>query len=226
MNTPTISVVIPALNEARALERNLPALSGLGSEVVVSDGGSEDGTREVAERHGARVVVGPAGRGPQLNRGARATRSGGLLFLHADTALPAGAMDSIASALADGAVGGGFQVRFDGSRSIYRVGSSIVNLRTRWLRSPLGDQAQFASRAAFETVGGYPDWPILEDLEFIRRLKRLGPLAVLSPPVLTSARRFEETGITRTLFRNWLIFALYFAGVSPRRLAQLYRDVR
>ena len=91
-----------------------------------------------------------------------------------------------------------------------------MNLRTRWLRSPLGDQAQFASRAAFEELGGYPEWPILEDLEFIRRLKRLGRVTILAPAVSTSARRFEDEGIARTLLRNWLIFALYYAGVSPR----------
>ena len=114
----------------------------------------------------------------------------------------------------------------DSDRPIYRLGSAIVNLRTRWGRSPLGDQAQFASRKIFEELGGYPDWPILEDLEFIRRLKRKGKMAILEPAVATSTRRFEERGITRTIIRNWLIFALYFAGASPQRLARLYRHVR
>ncbi|MCP4203962.1 MAG: glycosyltransferase family 2 protein, partial [bacterium] len=166
------------------------------------------------------------GRGPQLNRGAGASSADGFLFLHADTVLPSGAVQSVETALASGAVGGGFQVRFSSPRPIYKLGSRIVNLRTRWFRSPLGDQAQFATRAAFHEVGGYPDWPILEDLEFIRCLKRKGKIAILRPPVTTSARRFEERGITRTIIFNWLIFALYFAGVSPERLARLYRDVR
>lgn len=213
-------------NEAQALEKNLPGIVAAASEVIVSDGGSEDATRDLAERLGARVVSGPPGRGPQLNRGARASSSEGLLFVHADTVLPDGAVESVEHALASGAVGGGFQVDFASPRPVYRLGSRIVNLRTCWLRSPLGDQAQFASRTAFEELGGYPDWPILEDLEFIRRLKRLGKLAILEPPVATSARRFDERGITRTIVFNWLIFALYFAGVSPERLARLYRDVR
>lgn len=218
--------MIPALNEASALASNLPEIVAAADEVLVSDGGSEDLTREVAVDCGARVVCGPPGRGPQLNRGARAARGDGLLFLHADTVLPEGAVRSVADALANGSIGGGFQIRFASSRPIYRLGSRIVNLRTRWSRSPLGDQAQFVSRTAFEELGGYPDWPILEDLEFMRRLKRLGRITILAPPVVTSARRFEDRGITRTIAFNWLIFALYFAGVSPERLARLYRDVR
>ena len=226
LSAPAISIVIPTLDEAPALERNLPGLVARGSEVIVSDGGSRDRTRDVAESCGARFVDGARGRGPQLNRGARAASGDGLLFLHADTFLPQGAVAAVAHALATGSVGGGFEIRFASSRPVYRVGSRIVNLRTRWLRSPLGDQAQFASRAAFEELGGYPEWPILEDLEFIRKLKRLGRVTILAPAVATSARRFEEEGIARTLLRNWLIFALYYAGVSPRHLARWYRDVR
>lgn len=226
MKARDISVVIPTRNEAPALERNLPEIVAAASEVVVSDGTSSDATREIAAGIGARVVEGSPGRGVQLNRGARVARGAGLLFLHADTRLPADALDSVAEALGNGSLGGGFLIRFATRQPIYRVGSSVVNLRSRWFRTPLGDQAQFASRAAFERVGGYPEWPLLEDLEFIRRLKRLGPLAILEPPVETSARRFEQRGIARTLLLNWLIFVLYYAGVSPRRLAKLYRDVR
>ncbi len=208
------------------MARNLPDIVAAADEVLISDGGSTDLTLEVAANCGARVVSGPSGRGPQLNRGARAARGDGLLFLHADTVLPEGAVRSVADALARGSVGGGFQIRFGSARPIYRLGSGIVNLRTRWFRSPLGDQAQFVSRSAFERLDGYPDWPILEDLEFMRRLKRLGKVAILEAPVVTSARRFEDRGITRTIVLNWLIFALYYAGVSPERLARLYRDIR
>ncbi|MCH7664534.1 MAG: TIGR04283 family arsenosugar biosynthesis glycosyltransferase [Acidobacteria bacterium] len=226
MKRQSIAVVIPTLNEASALASNLPEIVAASEEVLVSDGGSEDLTRQIAANCGARVVSGPPGRGPQLNRGARAARGDGLLFLHADTVLPEGAVRSVANALANGSVGGGFQIRFASSRPIYRLGSSIVNLRTHWFQSPLGDQAQFVSRTAFEELGGFPDWPILEDLEFMRRLKRLGKVTILEPPVVTSTRRFEDRGITRTIAFNWLIFALYFAGVSPERLARFYHDVR
>ncbi len=219
-------MIVPTLNEAEALEQNLPALLAATPEVVVSDGGSDDGTAEIAEGLGARVVSGAAGRGPQLNLGAGATRAPALVFLHADTVLPTGALDAVSTSLANGSVGGGFRVRFDSDRPIYRLGSAIVNLRTRLSRSPLGDQAQFTDRAAFDALGGYPDWPILEDLEFMRRLKRRGRIAILEPPVATSARRFDDRGITRTILLNWLIFGLYFAGASPERLAGLYRHVR
>ena len=219
-------MIVPTLDEAEALERYLPATLAAAAEVVVSDGGSTDGTRDVALALGARVVCGEPGRGPQLNRGARATNASALVFLHADTVLPAGALAAVGRALAAGAVGGGFLIRFDSNRPVYRLGSRVVNLRTRWSRSPLGDQAQFASRAAFARLGGYPEWPILEDLEFMRRLKRHGHVVILGPPVATSVRRFEKSGIAKTLLVNWTIFALFFAGVSPMRLERLYRTVR
>ena len=221
-----VAVIIPTLDEARELERCLPAVVKSASEVVVTDGGSRDGTPETARRLGATVVSGERGRGLQLNRGAAATSARTLLFLHADTELPTGALEKVVEATDADAIGGGFQIHFGSENPIYRVGSTVVNLRSRLFKTPLGDQAQFASRSSFEELGGYPDWPILEDLEFIRRLKKKGKIAILSPAVTTSARRFEEGGIARTLLLNWWIFALYYAGVSPERLARLYRDIR
>ncbi|MFQ5526540.1 MAG: TIGR04283 family arsenosugar biosynthesis glycosyltransferase [Thermoanaerobaculia bacterium] len=226
MSRPDASVIVPTLNEADILERNLAIVVESGAEVIVSDGGSSDRTVAVATALGVRVVTGSAGRGPQLNRGAAAATSDTFVFLHADTVLPERWPESVDRALSGGAVGGGFLVRFGSARPVFRLGSRIVNLRTRWSRSPLGDQAQFANRVAFEKTGGFPDWPILEDLEFIRRLKRLGRIAVLGPPATTSARRFEERGITRTIVVNWMIFALYFAGASPERLVRLYDNPR
>ncbi len=117
-------------------------------------------------------------------------------------------------------------MRFDSNRPIRRLGARLINLRTRWTRCPLGDQAQFVTRQAFEETGGFRDWPILEDLDFIRRLKRHGEIALIESPVTTSARRFEKRGTVRTVATNWLIWLLYFARVSPHRLARLYRNVR
>lgn len=222
----TVAIVVPTLNEEPTLERHLPAALAQADEVVVSDGGSADATREVALGLGARVVEGPAGRGGQLNRGAAATRSDLLLFLHADTELPPGSVERVRRAVAGGAVGGGFHARFDDPGFWMRLGSRLVRLRTRLTRVPLGDQAQFATRAVFDALGGYRDWPILEDLDFARRLKAHGPVAVLEPPVVTAARRYLEGGVARTVVRNWLIWLLYLAGVSPHRLARLYRHVR
>ncbi len=214
--------MIPTLDEEAALGPTLAAARALADEVVVSDGGSRDGTAAAARRLGAAVVTGPPGRGRQLNRGAAATTAEILVFLHADTLLGAGAPAAIRAALAGGAAGGGFRVRFDSERPLLRLGARLINLRTRLPRAPLGDQAQFTTRATFDELGGFREWPILEDLDFVRRLKRRGRIALLSPPVTTSARRFVRRGILRTIATNWWIWLLYFLGVSPHRLARLY----
>lgn len=221
-----VAVVIPALDEEAALRRHLPAVVAAADEVMVADGGSRDATLAVARAAGAAVVSGPAGRGLQLNQGAAATRSPILLFLHADTTLPAGAIEMVRAAIAGGAVGGGFFARFDLERPLYRLGGRLVNRRTLITRVPLGDQAQFTSRAVFERLGGFRPWPILEDLDFGRRLKRQGEIAVLRAPVITAARRFVAGGAARTVAVNWLIWGLFFAGVAPERLARLYRNLR
>ena len=221
-----MAIVVPALNEEDALARMLPRALAEGDEVVVSDGGSSDHTVEVAAGFGARVVAGPAGRGGQLNRGAAATAAELLLFLHADTRLPAGAGEAVRAAIRKGAVGGAFLLRFDDCRAILRLGSRLINWRTRWTRLPLGDQAHFVTREAFETLGGYRDWPILEDLDFSWRLKQVGRTAIVENPVVTGARRFVKQGVVRTVATNWLIWGLFVAGVSPERLARLYRHIR
>ena len=221
-----LAVIVPALDEEESLSRNLPRVTELGDELVVSDGGSSDGTVAVAGRLGARVVEGSHGRGPQLNRGAAATEAEILLFLHADSLPPTGAADAIRRAVADGAEGGGFRVRFEGDSAWMRLGTRLVNLRTHLSRLPLGDQGHFVTRAVFEELGGYRDWPILEDLDFARRLRRRGQSVILPLAMLTSSRRYLERGIARTVVVNWLIWLLYALGVSPHRLARLYRDVR
>ncbi len=227
---PSVAIVIPCLNEVEAVRSSLPlalaqVLAHCG-EVIVSDGGSEDGTAEVARQLGARVVVGPPGRGQQLNLGAAASEADILLFLHADTRLPENAIADIRQAVADGADGGAFQVRFDDPRATMRLGARLINLRTRWTRTPLGDQGQFVTRAAFDRLQGFRDWPILEDLDFARRLNRYGKLTVIQRKVTTGARRFNQRGVARTIATNWLIWSLFFLGVSPVKLARLYRPVR
>ncbi len=221
-----LAIVVPTLNEEAGLRRNLPAALAAADEVVVSDGGSMDGTLAVAVELGARVVSGPPGRGGQLTRGAEATDAPLLLFLHADTRLPPDGAPLIREAVAGGAVGGGFLVRFDAGGPLLRLGERLINARTRLTRLPLGDQAQFVTREAFRALRGYRDWPILEDLDFALRLRRLGRTALIASPVTTAARRFVQQGVARTVATNWLIWILYFCGVSPRRLARLYRQIR
>jgi rSAM/selenodomain-associated transferase 2 len=221
-----VAIVVPSLDEEAALRRTLPAALAAADEVVVSDGGSGDGTVEVARQLGARVVSGPAGRGGQLNRGAAAATADALIFLHADTTLPPCGVAAVRAAIAGGAPGGAFLLRFDVERPVQRLGAWLINRRTRWLGLALGDQAQFVSRETFARLGGFRDWPILEDLDFILRLRRLGGMELIAAPVTTGARRFVEQGAVRTVAINWLIWLLFFLGVSPHRLARLYRQVR
>jgi glycosyltransferase involved in cell wall biosynthesis len=262
-----VAIVVPTLNEESTIARTLPAaqaaLAALvsreplaaGSELVVADGGSRDHTVAVARALGARVVACPAGRGGQLNRGAAATTAEILLFLHADTTLPEGALAAIRAVIggnrdgnrggyrggirgggrggdprggdaAQPAIGGAFLVRFDQGGPLLRLGAWLINQRTRATRLPLGDQAHFVTRTAFEQLGGYRDWPILEDLDFAWRLRRHGRTVILRQRVTTGARRFVELGVARTVATNWLIWLLFVAGVSPRRLARFYSQVR
>lgn len=221
-----LAIVMPTLNEAETLHRHLPAALATADEVVVSDGGSTDATLEVARALGARLVSGPPGRGGQLTRGAEAADADILLFLHADTSLPPEGARAVREAIAAGAVGGAFRVRFDVDRPMLRIGARLINGRTLLTGLPLGDQAQFVRRDVFQTMQGFRDWPILEDLDFALRLKRQGRTVLIDQRVTTAARRFVEQGIVRTVATNWLIWFLFLAGVSPHRLARLYRQIR
>jgi rSAM/selenodomain-associated transferase 2 len=223
---PQVAVIVPCLNDAAALAGCLAAAGELGCELVVSDGGSTDGSLELARQAGATTVTGAAGRGPQLNRGAAATAADILLFLHADTRLPAEALALVRQAVRDGADGGAFWIRFDDPRRLMRLAAFLINLRTRWTGVPLGDQAQFVTRDTFDRLRGFQDWPILEDLDFMRRLQRIGKVIIVPGTITTGARRFNQRGVVRTVATNWLILVLYLCGVSPHRLARLYRPVR
>jgi rSAM/selenodomain-associated transferase 2 len=221
-----LAIIVPTLDEEDTIRRHLPAALAVADEVIVADGGSADNTVAVARALGAHVIAGPPGRGGQLNRGAAAARADVLLFLHADTTLPARGVERIREAVAAGAPGGAFYLRFDVDRPTQRLGSRLINWRTRWLRVPLGDQAQFATRETFDRLGGFRDWPILEDLDLALRLRRLPGFTLIAEPVTTGARRFVEQGAVRTVATNWLIWLLFLCGVSPQRLARLYRQIR
>ena len=216
-------IVIPTLDEAKNLEELLPEALRLADEVCVADGGSRDGSPEIARRLGARVVEAPRGRGRQLQAGAAGSHCDLLLFLHADTRLPADARQAIETAVAGGAIGGAFRLHYGGDSRWLRLGAAIANARAALTRCPLGDHAIFVRREIFEELGGFRDWPLLEDVDFARRLARRGRIVLLPSFVVTSARRFERLGMVRTVATNWLILALYWVGVSPWRLARLYR---
>ena len=219
-----VSVIIPALNEEARIGAAIDSAFAAGAqEVIVSDGGSDDATLSVAGEHRARVLQCERVRARQLNAGAAASAGDILVFLHADTLLPSGAAAAIADALAGGAVFGGLRLRFLERSWRLRYVETMVNFRTRLTRAPWGDQAQFTSHAHFDAAGGYPDFPLMEDYELARRMKRLGRTVLLPLAVRTSGRRFLERGVVRTSILNWLIVAAYHAGVSPARLARWYR---
>lgn len=218
------SVIIPTLNEASRVGAAIRSAFAAGAaEVLVSDGGSEDATADVAREHGARVIASERMRARQLNRAAAEATGAMLLFLHADTVLPRDAITVAADALRGGAVFGGFRLRFLERGPRMRYVETMVNLRTRMTRAPWGDQAQFTTAEMFARAGGYPDFPLMEDYELARRMKRIGRTTLLPLSVETSGRRFLEKGVVRTSIVNWWIVAAYHAGISPERLASWYR---
>jgi rSAM/selenodomain-associated transferase 2 len=168
-------------------------------------------------------LSGPTGRARQMNAGARASRGAQLVFLHADTDLPDGALEAIEAAMADSrVVGGRFDVALDSRRPILRAVAALMNLRSRLSGIATGDQAIFVRRAAFEALGGFPDQPLMEDVEFSRRLRRRGRLACLRLRVTTSARKWQREGALRTVLLMWTLRLLYRLGVSPVRLHRWY----
>jgi rSAM/selenodomain-associated transferase 2 len=222
-----LSVVIPALDEAAILADTLGALPPGLAEVIVADGGSRDATRDIARAHGCRVVESAPGRGTQMNAGAAAAGGDVLLFLHADTRLPEGAVEAVAAALDDPAVvGGAFRLGIDSDDGFLRLVAGAANLRSRLTGVCYGDQALFARRAAFEAVRGFPPYPVMEDVAFVRALRRRGRVVLLAGRVRTSARRWERENPLYTTLRNTVLVSLFRLGVAPERLARWYRPIR
>ncbi len=219
---PTISVVIPTLNEEASLADAIRSASDA-DEIVVVDGGSSDRTRAAAEESGARVLVTAASRGLQMAEGARVTRGDWILFLHADTRLSSQAC-SFVRRLGPTVVGGAFRLRFDSPRLVYRALELVVRVRTRGLRLPYGDQAMFCRRTAYAAAGGMPAFPVMEDVAFIRALGRTGALSFPAIDAVTSPRRHEKRGPIRSSLWNLWLLTRYFAGVDVSELARAYRS--
>ena len=225
---PQLSIIIPALNEARAIGATLDAAARVKGdvEVIVVDGGSADETVAVARARGARVVTSVRGRGAQMHAGALAARGEVFWFLHADTLAPADAAECVARALEDPrAVGGNFRVRFDGTRRAARFLTWLYP-RLRLLGLAYGDSGFFVRRAAYERAGGFRAFPVFEDLDLLRALWRQGRFVQAEAYVVTSSRRFEGRSFALTFARWSLLQSLYWLGVSPHTLARLYAPVR
>ena len=220
-----LSIVIPTLNEAERIEPALQALATMrqqGVDVTVVDGGSRDGTALRAEALADRVITAPQGRARQMNAGAAAAAGEVLLFLHADTTLPPDALSAIGEALASGAGWGRFDVHIDGRSALFPLIAMLMNARSRFSGIATGDQAIFVQRALFERVGGFPDQPLMEDIELSRRLRQHGPPACLRERVVTSGRRWERHGVWRTVWLMWRLRLRYWLGTPADELAKAY----
>lgn len=223
---PTVSIIIPVLNEERLLAPFLRRLRGFGAslEIIVVDGGSSDGTIAIAELLADRIVRAPQGRAEQMNAGARVAQGEALWFLHADSQPPANAVEQISGLLADAKFAGGcFRLRYPRPEWIYRVSDAVGNLGVIVFGFALGDHGIFCRRSAFVSAGAYPDVPILEDAELYRRLKRTGWMRQLPESIVSDPRTFEKCGRYRTTAVYFLILALYVAGLPIAGLHRIYR---
>ena len=224
-----LTAIVPMLNEERAIAATLEALRAGApeAEIIVVDGGSEDRGVALARPRCDRLMVAPRGRARQMNAGAAAAAGDALVFVHADTIVGRGFAGEITAALADTrVVGGRFDIAFDQYGGGLRIVAAMINLRSRAMRSATGDQAIFVRREAFAQIGGFAPIELCEDVDFVRRLNRLGRFACPRARVETSSRRWRREGVVRTILRMWAIKALFLAGASPARLKRHYGDSR
>ena len=221
-----VSIIIPVLNEAEHIADTLISLASYrsqGHEVIVIDGGSNDGTVSISQQYADSVLRSDAGRAMQMNSGIDEASGDALLFLHADTRLPADAVAKLIHAVEDGYFWGRFNVRLSGKHFMFRIIERMMNLRSCITGVATGDQAIFVSHESIEIVGAYPRLPLMEDIVFSKRLRELGRPACIRQQVVTSSRRWEDKGILRTMLLMWRLRLLFFLGVSADRLARQYQ---
>jgi rSAM/selenodomain-associated transferase 2 len=224
------SIIMPVLNEELVLDAQFSQLARscthLDCELLIVDGGSSDRTTVIAQQYG-RVIAAPQGRAAQMNAGAAVANGDVFIFLHADTLLPDDAFDAIEQALASPqVVGGAFRLCFNCQYWPYRLVSFAVNMRSQLRKIFTGDQAYFIRASSFRAIGGYPDQPLMEDLEIMVRLRKFGRVVLLPQYVTTSARRHQRIGLMRSVLFMWYLRTLYSFGTSPERLQRMYLDVR
>jgi len=220
-----VSVIIPTLNEAPRvchLLGDLAASPEIGLELIVADGGSADGTLDLARPLADLVLATGRGRAVQMNAGARAARGVYLWFLHADTRVSPEALAALGAACAAGALWGRFDVRLSGRQPLLRLVERLMNLRSCLTGIATGDQGIFVTRADFEAAGGYPEIPLMEDIALSRALRRRARPLCLQTPIETSSRRWEERGLLRTILLMWRLRLAYALGADPSQLARRY----
>jgi rSAM/selenodomain-associated transferase 2 len=222
-----LSIIIPTLNEELSLGQTLASVSSHAHEIIVVDGGSKDGTVEIAHKYAPVVLDSKRGRGLQQHMGACHAQCNILLFLHADTLLPKGFETMIARTLSDSkTVFGAFHLGHHPSTAFLNLVALVSNLRSLLLKMPYGDQGLFMRRSDYFRVGGFKDLPLMEDVDLVRRLNRIGKFKLVKAKVRTSARRYDRNGIFYTTVRNWSLIIRYLLGQSPERLHRLYSDAR
>ena len=225
-----ITVVVPVLNEGGQLPALAAHLEAMDCPVIVVDGGSTDDTPAgltALSDPRIRVRQAPAGRATQMNHGAALARTPFLLFLHADTRLPRNGIALVVDALQrPGVIWGRFDVSFDETSTVLRTIAWFMNWRSALSGICTGDQAIFATVEAFESVGGYPQQPLMEDIELSKSLKRIAWPARIRSPVVTASRRWRTHGVVRTVLTMWWLRLRYFLGASPDSLARHYRHAR
>ena len=221
-----LSIIVPCLNEADSIAGTLAALAPLrarGAEVIVADGGSQDGTAERAAPFADLVIAAPRGRALQMNAGAARARGEIILFLHADTLLPEAADGLIVEGLQRSRRGWGrFDVAIAGRHPLLRVVARLMNLRSRLTGIATGDQAVFVTKSLFTAAGGYPEIALMEDVALCKRLKGFGPPLCLRHRLTTSGRRWEQRGVLRTILLMWRLRLAYWLGADPAKLAMRY----
>ena len=224
--TPSLSIVIPARNEAQALPlllADLAELRGAGAELLLVDGGSQDGTCALAEDRVDRVLHCAPGRARQMNLGAAAAQGDYLWFVHADTRVGPQALKALQAALRQRPLWGRFDVRLSGGGLALGVIGRMISLRSRITGIASGDQGLFVDRRQFEALGGYADIPLMEDIELCQRLKRRQRPCCLRAVLQTSSRRWQQNGVWRTVWLMWCLRLAYYCGTSPEKLARRYQ---
>ena len=225
-----VSIIMPVLNEEAIIESQLTRLvqqcARQDYELLLVDGGSTDRTVEIAQKYG-QVLIAPRGRARQMNAGAAAANGDVLLFLHADTELPNSVFLVIEEALTSSkVVAGAFHLCFNCDRLPYKLVAFMTNLRSQTFTVFTGDQAYFIRKTSFHAIEGYPDQPLMEDLEIIARLRRIGTVLLVPHYVKTSARRHEKIGLFKSVLFMWYLRTLYKFGVSAGKLQLMYGNVR
>jgi rSAM/selenodomain-associated transferase 2 len=227
---PTYSIVIPVLHEGERILSLIDRIQAMRPakpcEVIVVDGSPDlDTLRCLRGRNDVTALTAPVGRAKQMNRGASVARGEILIFLHSDTELPPGALGKIAEAIrGNDAVGGAFDLGIASEKRVFRIIERASSIRSRLTRIPYGDQAIFLKKEYFDLIGGFREIPLMEDIEFMQRVKkRGGRIRILKDRVMTSPRRWEKVGILYCTLRNWTISTLYYLGVSPELLNRFYR---